>query len=324
MKNLILTIVAVFTIISVSAQEKKKEEVKKKAKDKTEKRVDDKIDNAIDESLDAVENLFKFGKKKKKKGSDNQKSVSETDSVTTENSQNAMNMLSSMFGGSNVEIEGAYNFDSDMLIELTTTENKKKKTDSYSIKYYLSDNNRFAYEMENFEGYDGAVKMIMDWDKKSMLMFMEEQKQIMVMPLNTDKIDEMVNKETEKAQNGSSDIQNFKKTGNTKKILGYTCEEYTFENDDTQGAMWVTKEVEVDLSKMMGGIGSASKGKQPHTMPKNYPQGTLMEGTWTEKKSGDVTKWEMKELNANSKTSISTNGYQVMNFGNMMNQGGKN
>ena len=40
MKNLILTIVAVFTIISVSAQEKKKEEVKKKAKDKTEKRVD--------------------------------------------------------------------------------------------------------------------------------------------------------------------------------------------------------------------------------------------------------------------------------------------
>ena len=39
------------------------------------------------------------------------------------------------------------------------------------------------------------------------------------------------------------DAFNMKKTGKTKKILGYTCNEYVATTDDGTSEMWVTKKI---------------------------------------------------------------------------------
>lgn len=324
MKNLILTIAAVFTITFAFAQEEKKEEVKKKVKDKTEKRVDQKIDKTIDDGLDAVENLFKFGKKKKKKKDKEKKKETSNSNTSDQDSQNAMNMLSGMLGGGNVEVEKEYAFQSDMVVEVKNSQKNSKNSESFTVRYFIPEaKNYFGYEILNMEGQDQKFKVVMDWEKSSMLTFMEEQKQIMAMELNTEQIEENINEQVEKTEEGEFDYQNFKKTGNTKEILGYTCEEYSYEDKNTSGSMWVTEEVDANLAKIMGGMSSTSKSQFKGTLPSNYPTGTLMEGTWTDTKSGDVTVWTTKELNIDSKATISTEGYQVMSLGNMFNQGQK-
>ncbi len=317
MRFILLLLLSVCTTLSVFAQDKK-EEVEKKAKDKTEQRVDQKVDNAIDEGLDAVENLFRFGKKKKKKKN---KDGNEESTQNTENAdqQQANDMLNAMFGGGEVEIADEYTFDSDMLVEMTTTKKNGNKEEAREIRYLFSEEEKYmGYQMDNPEQKQEAVKVVMDWNTGAMLTFMEEQKQIMVINLNMEAIEETVANEMEKSETEDA-MGSFQKTGKTKEILGYTCQEYTYENEETKGSMWVTDEVDMGFAKMMGNMSSAIKEKQKALMPEDFPQGSMLEGSWTNLKNGEVTTWITKELNVSKNTAFSTKGYQVMSFGNMFN-----
>jgi len=144
--------------------------------------------------------------------------------------------------------------------------------ESYSFKQKLS------YEMESYTekkagkmnmSYfysDGAImttmpvqniSMIFDFGHETMIMLNEGEKTAMVMP----------SKATETAMSRQSEKSNatstVTKTGKTKKILGYTCDEYLILSEDTKSLVWVTTEIGIDYNKaakIMGGQGGPNAG----------------------------------------------------------------
>jgi len=105
------------------------------------------------------------------------------------------------------------------------------------------------------------------------------------------------------------------KTGNTRMIAGYKCEEYKVveEGEDGYANVWMTKDVKIKADKK-------NWGKAGMPTYYGYPEfeGSMMlamEGY--DKDSKPAMKMETKEINENFKHSISTVGYSLlkMNFG---------
>jgi len=105
------------------------------------------------------------------------------------------------------------------------------------------------------------------------------------------------------------------KTGNTRMIAGYKCEEYKVveEEEDGYANVWMTKDVKIKADKK-------NWGKAGMPTYYGYPEfeGSMMlamEGY--DKDNKPEMKMETKEINENFKHSISTVGYSLikMNFG---------
>jgi len=98
---------------------------------------------------------------------------------------------------------------------------------------YLVKGNKFLIQPENGEAA-GQGSMIYDGDKKSMIIIMNEQKMYMEMPI--DPMDEISNNESE-------ELDYFVKTGNSKDVMGYSCDEFEFKDEGKKGLALMTKEL---------------------------------------------------------------------------------
>lgn len=140
----------------------------------------------------------------------------------------------------------------------------------------------------------------------------------------------------EKTVNKNNELDNFKKTGRTKKVFGYTAEEYTREVNQTDGhgkmrsgtmTAWYAR-VDFDPSMMFSmGMGNLS-GDQAHSkMQQTHPDNLLgmglteknyllVESSFQEK--GGKSASGMKVI-AIDKTNYSkgTQGYKVKNYSGM-------
>ncbi|HEY7751572.1 MAG TPA: DUF4412 domain-containing protein [Ignavibacteriaceae bacterium] len=100
--------------------------------------------------------------------------------------------------------------------------------DSQTMTYLVKDQ-KFRIETPEAEG-----TLIYDMKAGKMLMLMDGEKMYMEMPMD-------VSKEVEEKVEKS--VESFTKTGETKEILGHTCEKFLFNSDDFKGEAWMTKEL---------------------------------------------------------------------------------
>lgn len=89
-------------------------------------------------------------------------------------------------------------------------------------------------------GRGNSVAAITNFAKQEMIILMPEQKMYMVQPLQT------MAAAAEK-MNGANDVT-FEKTGETEKILGYTCTKYVTTSQGITSDIWATEE----LGRFMG------------------------------------------------------------------------
>jgi hypothetical protein len=102
----------------------------------------------------------------------------------------------------------------------------------------------------------------------------------------------------------------YTKTGNTKVIAGYKCDEYTFKStqDNTSGKVWFTKDANLKIDK---------RGWQQTGMSAYYGyagfDGGLIMGNETYGENGKLKmKSETKEINQNFPHTITVKGYSLM------------
>lgn len=100
------------------------------------------------------------------------------------------------------------------------------------ISYFVK-GNKFLIQPAEGEGA-GQGSMIYDGDKKAMIILMNEQKMYMEMP-----IDPM----NEISKNESTGEEYFVKTGKSQEILGYSCDEFEFKDQNNKGFALMTKEL---------------------------------------------------------------------------------
>lgn len=280
------------------------DKTKDKAKNKTNRRIDNKIDKGLDKGLDGIEGLFK----KKNKDKDKDNAEQEELSKEEQEAQNAAAM--SMMGfGSAADVKEKYSFDHELEYKITTTEKKGKDTQNMNMIMMFSEKDPlFGSKMQLPEG---ASSSIYDYEKGQMITLTQTQGMNMGMVMNIDQ--EAVAEYTAEESDKEPDYS-LEKTGNTKDILGYKCEEWKMEDDENTSLIWLTNDLDINIGRAFSSMAAASKGKS--NMPgADYPSGTMMEVTSTEKKSGDIYHMVATRVDMNSNSSVSTEGYQFMNMG---------
>ena len=141
-------------------------------------------------------------------------------------------------------------------------------------------------------------------------MNMSGQKMGFAMKLDKDQIEEWAKTEKE----DEADKSEFTKTGKTKEILGYTCDQYTMSNSDGNGEFWITNDADIQIGLALNAMSQNSKGKNGYDMPDNYPEGAILEMTYVETK-GEGMKWIATSINKNAQRTVKTGDYSFMGFG---------
>lgn len=151
-------------------------------------------------------------------------------------------VLSSM--NMNVETEDSYSFTGYTDMVLTGTDEKGKAIDPTKLKSFLSQQGEYwAMQMENNEKNLENAIMIFDQPNQATIMLMEDkkgEKSMMAYGLDWSK---MIEAGTEEGLENSTDtLFSLTKTGNSKTILGYACDEYMTDHPDYSATYWVSAE----------------------------------------------------------------------------------
>lgn len=288
-----------------------------RAKEKTNQRVDQKIDKGIDKGLDAIEGLF--SKKKKTDKNEEKENDSNSDSAGSDSQNNQESadqsaaMMSKLFGG-DVDVEDSYSFDHNMILNIQTWDKKGKEQDPMDTKMYFSETEpNFGMEV-NAEGSESF--MIYDMQSYQMVTLINTDGQKMGMAMKFDP----ANFEDQMEKTKEENIKySFEKTGKTKVISGYDCEEYvmtsTEGDEEWDYSYWVTDDIEANwMGYMSNMMATNKKMSSEYELPEDYPQGAMIQIIGESKKNEEKTITTVKEFNKNQPKSFSTEGYQFMNM----------
>ena len=309
---LLLTTLALFCLTQATAQIVTTEEVKEKAEDKVDQRVDRKVDEGIDKTLDGFEKLL-FGKKKKKDKKKDKDKEQEDEQETTQAQEEAYD-LSGLFGGGDAKIADQYTFDTQTDVQITTANKNGNKQDVSNYQMLFPNEGQY-FGMDMSQSTGSPVFAIFDFENGQMVNLTESSgnKMAMVIKIDQDAVNEQVE---EKMEEQDGDIS-FRKTGRTKKIHGYNCDEYEMESEDGHGTFWITDDSNLRIGMAMGSMAAQGKGQNGGLqMPEDIPQGAILEMHHVDK-DGSTMDWETTDIKTNIKKSISTEDYQVMSFGGM-------
>jgi hypothetical protein len=204
-------------------------------------------------------------------------------------------------------VKDSYDFEGYIDMSITSYNNDdEEETTNYRtyIDYETPD-----YAMENKEEEEGTSFMIFDSENQILLTLGDSdgEKTGFAISYSLNVSDTIENEELE-----TEDAYAAYKTGNTKKILGYNCEEYLIENDNDNGVvtMWVTDEMDKEMKKSF---------MQNSTFTGLFlyaynTKGFVMENIFEDKSSGEKTVMTVTEIDLNKKNSISTKGYEIMSM----------
>lgn len=233
-----------------------------------------------------------------------------------ESSDKMSEMLEGMMQSAPTESE--YSFTGYMVMEVTATDKKGKSEPPTQFNYLIGDNVAFmGMAFADPKTPSNKTTTIMDTKNQAMVMLLdnEGQKSSMAMKLNYDKIQEAVDEEaSEQMEDPGYQIT---KTGNTKEILGYTCEEYLVKSEDGEGRYWVTE-------KPIEGFSMFSPQSNPMISNKTMdrynsffsqaPKGTFLEMQFTSAE-GEVTDMKVVEIELNSPQKFNMADYPNMMSG---------
>lgn len=303
---IVVVIMAALMSQNVSSQsflEKMAKKAAKKAEKVAEKKAEEKAEEEVDDEL---EKIFEEESKanEEDKSADYQKKMSEW----------AERMASMGYAGEPVPIEDAYAFTSSMTMKISTYDRDEKLTSDGVIKIYTKPGEKtFAYEFVsgNLQGRDEMEKgiIIMDMENEATIILNGENnglvygtKGLMGEDLFEDE-DEPMPEDIEYAH------PNLAKTGRTKIILGYSCEEYKYKNEESEGFAWITKDINWKSDAFMSTVLQSSMSSG------GAVRGFLMASENVDLSEGEKTTYEVTEINKNDKSSFSMSDYQLTNLG---------
>jgi hypothetical protein len=102
---------------------------------------------------------------------------------------------------------------------------------------------------------------------------------------------------------------NVKKTGRTKTIAGYKCEEFVNEDEYSKSNIWITKDMKLNTKDYMSTLFKTSMAS--HGMGWGY----MMEATTIDKESGEKSIMQVTKVDNNSHIKFVMSDYEITNLG---------
>jgi hypothetical protein len=230
-----------------------------------------------------------------------------------ENTGRQMNLPKLGMGRVTAKYEENYDFKGLIKMRNEMYEKGKQEAVAETDMWLDADNNNIGMETTSIATKDGSTMSnvtIMDMKNKAMMTFnvVDGGKSGMIMPI-PDSLQAEASEETVDL----TDNVKIRKTGNTRTILGYRCDEYevTEEGSNETSNVWTTEDIDFKANKKLLG------GQQG--MPKGFGKGQLKGLTLASEsyEKGQLTsKMDVTKIDMNETHSISTAGVSFiqMNF----------
>lgn len=293
-----------------------------KAEDKTEERIEDEADKAVEKQVNKAFNKL-FGNSDETSdsidSSANTPSASgsggSASSASSRAARNAyLNALGMSTGTANVK--PLYEFDG--YIEMTVSEFEKEKEKEKTIYTTYIDSRSFDYgiHFKAPEEEDYSL-MIFDTDNNLMVTLTDAdgEKTGFAMAFTPEQA-EAIAEEAEEDTGAGEAVDAYKayKTGKTKNILGYKCEEYLIEDENETVTMWVTRDLNKEMKKTYM-KNSTFTGLFSYAY---YTDGLVMEYIIEDNKDGDKSVMTVTDIDLSKNSSFNTMGYTIMDMSGMM------
>ncbi|MFZ5940122.1 MAG: DUF4412 domain-containing protein [Bacteroidota bacterium] len=334
MKKLMMVVlmIAMGTMISQTYAQDLKKLIKKK--ENTEETTESQEENSggvlgnVNKGIDKFQEKFLGGKKgeteeqstETEQPEETEKAEKSDDEDLTKyktSDEAAEKSMMKMFGiTGNVKMKEKYEFDGYMKMVIKTYDKKGKLEESTDYYTYLSKTTPdYAMVFVNPETKDKST-IVFDTENLTMLTLGESdgEKTGFAITITEDQVQalkEKAEEEGETAETEESMPASYTKTGRSKKILGYDCDEYRYEDEEGTAEIWITQDLNGKMSK--GYMeNSAFGGYFNYAYASN---GTVLEYVFVDKQDGEKMTMTVDELDLDKKNNISTSGYNVMSMG---------
>jgi hypothetical protein len=201
-----------------------------------------------------------------------------------------------------VPVADSYDFTGYSVMEITGIDEKGKQVEPTIMRSFLSESAMvIGIEVENEESKKEIEKIVLiyDLERNASIILLDNkgEKSRMAYGLDLTKIEEAV--EEEGAVTENTEFQ-FRKTGNTKTILGYTCEEFETEDEDGKATFWVTESPIKGRNNFWGESNpffATRMQNQKNMTFKDLPNGNMMELHFESKDDNSNMTMKVIELN---------------------------
>jgi hypothetical protein len=219
---------------------------------------------------------------------------------------------------SKVQLPGEYKFDQRFVILIENFDKKGKPGESNEMTFLSRKESSAMGILMNQEGINTSI--IYDLDNYEMITLMNVSGQKMGTTVSIDKSQaEGIMSAGDSEEADMTEMPTFKKTGETKTISGYSCDEYIVENlensDGTKMVYWITEEAEIEWIESMSNMSSINKQMPNLYTGTGYPEDGSIIQMIVEEKNGERMVMTLKEAETSKEIIISTKGYTFMNMG---------
>ena len=220
-------------------------------------------------------------------------------------------------GSENIPIEESYTFQTSVTYELTMTGKNEPSVIDYEM-WFPEKEGYMATKVKNNSKGDSkdmpsSMLSILDDKNQAMIIIMEEQK--IAQLLSMGKIKEIAEEENE-TESVNTEFNAIQKTGKTKKILGYDCEEFSSQNETNKFTFWITKELELFQKNMFFNISKSLGGNTFDQVPENA-KGFMMEMHFENLSNTEKGSMTVIDIESFEKIIMMKN-YQLMSLGQFM------
>lgn len=292
------------------AASKARQKLEQKAEQKVEEKAEEKIDEVIEKQ--ARENEV----------TDQSRKAPEGESSEQRDQRRMQGILKGIgISGEPVPVEESYSFTAKIQMHLETKDKNNKITSQGEFITYMNpDQVNFAYEILSGDlNNKGKGIFIVDMKNKATLFLSEEEgakKGIVYgldFSLEGNALQEEAANTDQEVRNIESINPNIKKTGRTKQIAGYPCEEYVYNDPENEGEIryWLTDNLNLKTNNYLG---SALKSS---LWTAGAASGFLMESEAVNKKTGEISLMQVTEVNTSTGKKITMADYQITNLGNI-------
>jgi len=206
----------------------------------------------------------------------------------------------------NVDYESTYTFDAYIKMEVSEfKKNEQLKEKVIYNSYYTKDAINYAMV---FQDKRDKSTIIFDSKNSAMLMLTDSDGEKTGIAIGIDP--ETMAEQTEEYDDElETDPYKTNKTGRTKTILGYSCDEYLVEDENSEARMWVSEKLGKQVRREMLNNKQTFGGAFYYAA---YVNGMVMEYDLQDKEDGERTVMLVTDINLNQSHSISTRSYAVM------------
>jgi len=209
----------------------------------------------------------------------------------------------------NVDYEEAYDFDAYIQMEITSYKKNGNLDEQMVYDNYLHKTDA-DYAMV-FTDKDNKSIIIFDTKNSAMLMLTESDGEKTGFATTIDP-EAMAELAEDYAEEEEVDMDAYKpaKTGKTKDILGYKCDEYLVTEEDTEVHMWVSEALGKEMRKEWMSNKQTFGSMFTHAA---YMNGMVLEYDIIDK-GGQKSVMQVKKIDMNHSHKVNTSGYTIMSM----------